>query len=93
MEIKLFFSLCENVFPLKCRELRRTCLTLRREGFTTMEEVYRAQRYHPKKIAAIRGVGLKTIEIVEEVCLYYEKEFHMKTEQPLDSEGQYEHTE
>ncbi|MEG0050515.1 MAG: hypothetical protein RR865_15270 [Clostridia bacterium] len=71
MEIKEYFSLCEERMPHSCKELRHTSFTLRRNGMETMEELCWAQRYSPQTIAAMRGVGVKTAAVAKTVCDLY----------------------
>lgn len=72
MELKEFFTLCEEQTPSKRTELRRTSFALRRNGVATMEELCQLLSHSPEKIAELRDVGAKSLALIKEVCLLYD---------------------
>ena len=77
MEIKNFFTLCEGQTSLKRKELRRASLALRRNGVETMDELCHMMENSPKQLSSLRDVGVKSFELIKEVCFIYKRDSNM----------------
>lgn len=74
LDLKEYFILCEKQIPLKSTSLRRISLALRRSGITKMEDLYETMDKTPYQILDLRGIGIKSIDVIKEVCSLYVKE-------------------
>lgn len=72
--IKDFFAYCEARFPEQRSQLRQVSLALRREQINTMEQLCRLCRDDPGTLTAIRAIGYKRLELIQQVCAQYEHE-------------------
>jgi len=77
LEIKIFFTLCEGQTSMKRSELRRVSFTLRRNRVETMEELCDMMENSPKQLSFLRDVGVKSVELIKEVCFIYKRNLNM----------------
>lgn len=72
--LKDYFIACEACFPERRSQLRRLSLALRRERINTMEQLCHLQQTGPDALLALRSIGTKSLDLIEQVCNRYESE-------------------